>query len=131
MRTWRGQQYSLALFPVWIRACWTAFANVVLGRPLGFVVTPKTRTGEHRPAWRTIWPQLTAMVLLVVSAVVGTVRLVAFDADLGATLVTLAWVAYDLAVLGVLVPAARYSGPRPPRELVPETTMTGRRTEDQ
>lgn len=71
------------------------------------------------------------MVLLVVSAVVGTVRLVAFDADLGATLVTLAWVAYDLAVLGVLVPAARYSGPRPPRELVPETTMTGRRTEDQ
>ena len=131
VRTWRGQQYSLALFPVWIRACWTAFANVVLGRPLGFVVTPKTRTGEHRPAWRTIWPQLTAMVLLVVSAVVGTVRLVAFDADLGATLVTLAWVAYDLAVLGVLVPAARYSGPRPPREPVPETTMTGRRTEDQ
>ena len=48
-----------------------------------------------------------------------------------ATLVTLAWVAYDLAVLGVLVPAARYSGPRPPREPVPETTMTGRRTEDQ
>ena len=84
-----------------------AGATGALGRPLAFVVTPKTRTGEHRPAWRTIWPQLTAMVLLVVSAVVGTVRLVAFDADLGATLVSLAWVAYDLAVLGVLVPGAR------------------------
>ena len=30
LRTWRGQQYSLALFPVWIRACWSAFANVCL-----------------------------------------------------------------------------------------------------
>jgi cellulose synthase (UDP-forming) len=39
--TWRGQQYSLALFPVWIKACWTAVLNVYAGRPLGFAVTPK------------------------------------------------------------------------------------------
>ncbi|WP_069386481.1 glycosyltransferase family 2 protein [Cellulosimicrobium cellulans] len=132
VRTWRGQQYSLALFPVWIRACWTAFANVVLGRPLGFVVTPKTRTGEHLPAWRTIWPQLTAMVVLVVAAVVGTVRLVAFDADPGATVVTLLWVVYDLAVLGVLVPAARYAGPRTPADTTPGRAVPATpRTEEQ
>jgi len=51
--TWRGQQYSLALFPVWIKACTTAFNNVVFGRPLDFAVTPKTRqrsrpTARHR-----------------------------------------------------------------------------------
>ena len=40
--TWRGHQFSLALFPLWIRACWTAAANVWFHRPLGFVVTPKT-----------------------------------------------------------------------------------------
>ncbi len=44
--TWRGQQYSLALFPVWIKACWTAVLNVYAARPLGFAVTPKTRQ-EH------------------------------------------------------------------------------------
>lgn len=31
-KTWRGQQYSLALFPVWIKACTTAAANVMFGR---------------------------------------------------------------------------------------------------
>ena len=41
-RTWRGTQFSLALFPLWIRATWTAVANVVFHRPLGFVVLPKT-----------------------------------------------------------------------------------------
>ena len=30
VKTWRGQQYSLALFPLWIRACGTAAANVWL-----------------------------------------------------------------------------------------------------
>jgi cellulose synthase (UDP-forming) len=40
-RVWRGHQYNLALFPLWIHATWTAVVNVVLGRPLGFVVNPK------------------------------------------------------------------------------------------
>ena len=49
-KTWRGHQYSLALFPLWIRACWTAAANVWFHRPLGFVVTPKTTApDEARP----------------------------------------------------------------------------------
>ncbi len=34
--TWRGQQYSLALFPIWINAVTTACANVFFHRPLGF-----------------------------------------------------------------------------------------------
>ena len=30
VKTWRGQQYSLALFPLWIRACTTAFGQRLL-----------------------------------------------------------------------------------------------------
>ena len=33
--TWRGQQYSLALFPLWIKAFTTAFDNVFFGRAAG------------------------------------------------------------------------------------------------
>ncbi len=50
VKTWRGQQYSLALFPLWIRACTTAIGNVYFGRSLGFVVTPpdRARSPGHR-----------------------------------------------------------------------------------
>jgi cellulose synthase (UDP-forming) len=56
--TWRGQQYSLALFPTWIKACTTAARNVWFGRPLGFAVTPKARQsggGSLRTTRMTTW----------------------------------------------------------------------------
>jgi cellulose synthase (UDP-forming) len=70
--TWRGQQYSLALFPLWIKAVTTAVGNVFFGHKLGFVVTPKTRQGVV-PFWeqlRLVRPQVTAMVLLMAAVVV-------------------------------------------------------------
>jgi cellulose synthase (UDP-forming) len=110
VKTWRGQQYALALFPVWIKAVWTAVANVWFGRPLGFAVTPKVRPDGSPSQWRLVWPQLLAMALLVVAAVVGIVR-----ASLGLSLwvgttVNLLWVGYDLVVLSVVVQALRYRG---------------------
>ncbi len=110
VKTWRGQQYALALFPVWIKAVWTAVANVWFGRPLGFAVTPKVRPDGSPSSWRLVWPQLAAMALLVVAAVVGIVR-----ASLGLSLwvgttVNLLWVVYDLVVLSVVVQALRYRG---------------------
>ncbi|TDL42248.1 glycosyltransferase family 2 protein [Microbacterium oleivorans] len=113
IRTWRGQQYSLALFPVWIAACVTAFANVVFGRSLSFVVTRKDGRAAGGPPWREIWPQLAAMVLLAVSVVVGIGRVIAGTADGTGTLVNTVWVGYDLVVLSVLIQAARYQGYRP------------------
>ena len=112
-RTWRGTQYSLALFPLWIRATWTAVANVVFHRPLGFVVTPKTRQERTRPPWRLIWPQLTAMGLLSVAAAVGTGRYLAGVAryDLLSLVVNLVWIAFDLVILSVVISAATYTGP--------------------
>jgi cellulose synthase (UDP-forming) len=113
IRSWRGQQYALALFPVWIKACTSAVANVVFKKPLGFVVTPKTRTENPRPPWRLIRPQLVAMALLVLAAVVGVVHVVLGVADPVALVVNLVWVAYDLAVLSIVIRAVRYTGPEP------------------
>jgi cellulose synthase (UDP-forming) len=107
--TWRGQQYSLALFPVWIAACTTAFQNVVLGTPLGFAVTPKTRQ-DTGPQWDLIKAQLTVMVLLVVAIIAGVLRLVLNGAEPVGTGVNIAWAAYDLVVLAVLLKAATYQG---------------------
>jgi cellulose synthase (UDP-forming) len=108
-RTWRGQQYSLALFPLWIRACATSVGNVVFGRSLGFVVTPKTRQ-EGGPPWRLIRPQLVAIGLLVLSVVVGLVRLALGVAGRAGTAVNVLWVSYDLLALSVIIDAALYRG---------------------
>jgi cellulose synthase (UDP-forming) len=111
VKTWRGQQYSLALFPIWIRAMTTAIGNVWFGRSLGFVVTPKTRQ-EGAPPWKLIRAQLTAMGLLLGAAIVGLVRLLLGSApSMEATMVNIVWVVYDLVVLSVVIDAALYQGP--------------------
>lgn len=73
--TWRGQQYSLALFPVWIRVCVTAFRNVYFDRPLGFAVTPKTRQEAGAIPWHLVKWQLAAIAFLAVASVIGIVQL--------------------------------------------------------
>jgi cellulose synthase (UDP-forming) len=113
--TWRGQQYSLALFPVWIKAVTTAAANVFFDRPLGFVVTPKTaQTGPVE--WRLVAPQATVAVALLISAGIGVVRLLLGYGEPIGTAVNLAWVVFDLLILSVLVSAVRYRGFRPTEE---------------
>lgn len=106
--TWRGQQYSLALFPIWIRGTTSALANVLFHRPLDFVVTPKTRQAVNQ--WRFIRPQIVVGVILIIGLVIGATRLIMGMAEPIGTLVNIAWVLVDLAMLSVLVPAARYRG---------------------
>ncbi|MET0934038.1 MAG: glycosyltransferase family 2 protein [Mycetocola sp.] len=108
--TWRGQQYSLALFPVWIKACTTAFQNVVLGTPLGFAVTPKTRQETAGRPWHLIKPQLIVMVLLVIAIVIGLVRIFVNGADPLGTGVNIFWAVFDLIILSVLFQAVSYRG---------------------
>jgi cellulose synthase (UDP-forming) len=110
VRTWRGQQYSLALFSVWIRATVTAAANVWRGRPLTFSVTPKVRREGTGGAWRLVWPQLAVIAALVLASVVGMVRAGLEYAAWSNTTVNLLWVVYDLLVLSVIVQALRYRG---------------------
>ena len=117
-RTWRGTQYSLALFPLWIRATWTAVANVWFNRPLGFVVTPKTKVERTVLPWRLVWAQLTAMVLLVIAGAVGTVRYLMGTAsfDLLSLAVNLVWIVFDLVILSVVISAVVYTGPEPQQQ---------------
>lgn len=121
--TWRGQQYSLALFPVWIRSVTSAVGNVWLGRSLDFAVTPKTKQAQESLPWHLVKPQLWAMAILLGGAVVGVVRLAVGQAEPLATGINLFWVAFDLLIFSVIISAVRYRGfdpavhglPTPPR----------------
>ncbi len=108
--TWRGQQYSLALFPIWIKAIVTAAANVWFGKKLGFIVTPKTRqAGRYLGLVR--W-QLLMMVLLTVAIGVGLSQLaLGWRSDGMPVLVNVFWAVYDLIMLSVVIDAALYQPP--------------------
>ncbi|MCC4249393.1 MULTISPECIES: glycosyltransferase family 2 protein [Microbacterium] len=107
--TWRGAQYSLALFPTWIRAVTSAAGNVYGGRSLAFSVTPKTRSTENRPRWDLVRPQMIVMAALVLSLVVVAIRYAVGQAEGIAPLVNIVWVLYDLAVFSIIIRAVRYS----------------------
>ncbi|MFI7583637.1 glycosyltransferase [Kocuria sp. M1N1S27] len=110
--TWRTRQYRLALFPVWIGACTTAARTVWSGRHPGLAVGPGVRQ-DAGPAWHLVRPQLAVMGMLAAALVVGALRLaVGLNEPVG-TLVNVAWAAFDLVVLSVLVTAVRYPGPDP------------------
>ncbi len=115
LSTWRGQQYSLALFPIWIRSVTSAIGNVWFGRPLGFVVTDKSGPAG-RVSLRLVWPQLLVAVGLVVATVIGIVRLALGIGEPIGTAVNLGWVVFDLIILSVLVHAVRYRGYQPADE---------------
>ena len=108
--TWRGQQYSLALFPIWIKACVTAFRNVYFDRPLGFAVTPKTRQEAGSIPWYLIKWQLAAIALLVVASVIGIVQLYLGAISVLGVGVNLFWVLFDVLILSVVFQAVRYRG---------------------
>jgi cellulose synthase (UDP-forming) len=104
---WRGQQYSLTLFPIWIRATWSAFASVVLKRELRFTVTAKSR--QVSSGLRLAWPQLLAMAVLATSVVIGVGKLAwGVDPNRVAILANLFWACYLLSTLSVIVRAMRY-----------------------
>lgn len=122
VRTWRGQQYTLALFPVWIRATVTAAANVLWGRSLAFTVTDKNRpAASGRFPARLIWPQLVFMTALALAVVSGVTLLLVPDLNDLVTVgepvtalgvgVNVAWVVYDLVVMSVIIQAALYRAP--------------------
>jgi len=109
MKTYRGQQYSLALFPLWIKAVLSTVRNQLTGRDLGFVVTPKTR--QAGATLKLVRVQIIAMVVLVLAAVVGLVRLMTgLTDDGGAILLNVMWVVYDLVMLSAVLDAAFYGG---------------------
>jgi cellulose synthase (UDP-forming) len=107
LATRRGQQYSLALFPLWIKACYTTVLNVYFGRKLGFIVTPKIRQGGI--SLGLVWVQLVAMGLLLGAIVIGFARLaLGWTPDAVPVLINVFWAAYSLVMLSVVIEAATY-----------------------
>jgi cellulose synthase (UDP-forming) len=125
---WRGQQYNLALFPLWIKAVTSAIGNVYFGRKLGFVVTPKSR--QDGAQLRLVWPQVIAIVMLNIAIICGLGRLALGLTDQGLPIfVNVAWAIYDLLALSVVGLAVRYrpaSADDPQRAVVPAAIGTER-----
>jgi len=117
--TWRGQQYSLALFPVWIASVTTAFQNVYRGRALGFSVTPKTKQASTGPRWDLVRPQIVACACLVAALVLVGLRYATGQAEGVAPLVNIAWVIFDLVIFSIIVRAVLYTGPPAPHDKEP------------
>lgn len=111
--TWRGQQYSLALFPVWIKAVTSAVGNVAFGKSLSFAVTRKTKLTMDRRPWHLVRPQLFAMALLVVAAGIGIARFATGHATELGTVINLVWVCFDLVLFSVIPRAVSYRGYEP------------------
>jgi cellulose synthase (UDP-forming) len=119
--TYRGRQYSLALFPIWMAAVWTATTNVFFGRKLDFAVTPKTRQGGV--SLQIVRWQIVAMALLLAAALYGLARLaLGLTTDGVPILVNIFWVGYDVAMLSVVFAAVAY---RPDDEADPGSMVSG------
>ena len=102
--TKRGEQYSLALFPLWIQAVLTVFS----GRPLNFKVTPKTR--QSGIFLNLVLPQLFIAVLLLISMIYASFALLlGWRSDTIGVLVNIFWGMYDLMLLSVIIRAAVYN----------------------
>ena len=105
--TWRGQQYSLALFPIWIKAVTSAVGSVYFGQKLGFVVTPKTRQGGV--SLQLVRYQLIFMGLLVLAILVGVARyLLSDNMDTIPLIINIFWAVYDIVALSVVLSAVFY-----------------------
>lgn len=116
---WRGEQYSLALFPLWIQSV----LSVLAGAKLKFVVTSKQRqTGNYlhliRPQLLIVWLTALAIVYGLFSLVVG------WNLQVEGVLVNIFWGCYNIVMLSAIVRAAVYKPPasweaRPPAFLFP------------
>jgi cellulose synthase (UDP-forming) len=110
----RGEQYNLALFPLWIKAV----VGVFSGKNIAFMVTPKTRQSGNFLG--LIKVQL-GIIFLIVASIIWAILGVAMGArqDLFGILVNALWGCYNVWQLSALVRASLYSppagwDPRPP-----------------
>jgi cellulose synthase (UDP-forming) len=104
---WRGEQYSLGMFPVWIQA----ITSVVTGKSLGFTVTPKQRqTGNFLPL---VWPQVLIAVLTAGGMIFGVYSyIVGWNSQLVGILVNIFWGSYNIIMLSAIIRASVYKPPK-------------------
>jgi len=119
----RGEQYSLALFPLWIQAV----ISVLTGTKLSFVVTPKNRqSGNFLPL---VWPQTLIVGLTIMAMLFGIFSfIVGWNQQIDGILVNIFWGIYNILMLSAIIRAAIYQppanwSPKPPDFLFPRNTQ--------
>jgi cellulose synthase (UDP-forming) len=122
IRIRRSEQFSLALFPLWIEAV----VRTLLQRQVDFVVTPKRRQGGDHLG--LVWPQLVVISMTGVAIVYGVLAFVLRGQGTVAGVATnVFWGGYGMAMLLPIVRAAIFRppegwSPRPPDFLLGEAT---------
>ncbi len=110
--TWRGQQYSLALFPGVDRVGDERLRERLPRQAPRLPVTPKVRDeSDQKPRWDLVKPQLYAMGALVAALVMIGIRYATGQADGIAPLVNTAWVVFDLFIFSIVIRAVLYRAP--------------------
>ncbi len=103
---WRSEQYSLALFPLWIRAVF----STLVGRPPQFVVTPKLRQSGNYLV--LVWPQIAVIALTALAIGYGVWGFAFAGRGTVASLATnVFWGLYGIAMLLPIVRAAVFLPP--------------------
>jgi len=120
LSTKRGEQYSMGLFPLWIRA---VFGALFHGSSV-FQVTPKVRReGNYLSRVKV---QAAFAALSVAAAAYGVTRvLLGYDLDWIGVAMNAGWACYNTAMLSVILRAALYRAPagwdpKPPAFLFPK-----------
>jgi len=117
---WRSEQYSLALFPLWIRAVF----STIVGRPPQFVVTPKRRqSGNHLAL---VWPQIALIVFTTLAIGYGIWALAfAGRGTVPGVATNVFWGLYTIIMLLPIVRAAVFVPPQGWKAEPPAFLLTG------
>ncbi|MCB0104116.1 MAG: glycosyltransferase [Anaerolineales bacterium] len=117
----RSEEYSLALFPLWIQAVISVFS----GMQLKFSVTPKQRqSGNYL---RLVWPQMTIVAITIFASIYGLVSLwQGWNTNVYGVLINVFWGIYNTLPLSRIIRAAVYVPPadwqpRPPDFIFPQS----------
>ena len=115
----RSEEYSLALFPLWIQAVVSVFS----GMQLKFAVTAKQRqSGNYL---KLVWPQLTIVAITTIACIYGLISLwQGWNPNVYGVLINVFWGIYNTLPLSRIIRAAIYVPPadwqpRPPDFLFP------------
>lgn len=102
----RGEQYSLGLFSLWIQAV----ISVLIGKKLGFVVTPKQRqSGNFLPL---VWPQIMIIFFTFLSIIYCSWAFYnGHEYQWSGIIINVFWGIYNAVMLSAIVKASVYKPP--------------------
>ncbi len=105
---WRVEQYSTALFPLFIQAIWSVFAR----QPIKFQVTPKQRQAGNY--LKLVWPQIILFGLTLLGMAICLYRLVnGMTGNPWTYTINMGWSAYNALLLWSIIYAAIWQPNQP------------------